>query len=84
MGFLTPGARKAFTKLRQVFIKAPILHHFDPEFHIQVETDASGYTIGGVISQLTIDNSGRWHPVAFFSIKMIPVETRYESHDGEL
>ena len=83
-GFLTSGAKKAFTKLRQAFIKAPILHHFDPERHIRVETDASGYAIGGVLSQLTSDDSGRWHPVAFFSRKMIPAETRYETHDGEL
>ena len=82
--FLTPGAKKAFTKLRQAFIKAPILHHFDPERHIRVETDASGYAIGGVLSQLTSDDLGRWHPVAFFSRKMIPAETRYETHDGEL
>ena len=32
--FLTPEARLAFTKLRQAFVKAPILHHFDPEHHI--------------------------------------------------
>ena len=49
-GFLTPGAKKAFTKLRQAFIKAPILHHFDPEHHIRVKTDASGYTIGEILS----------------------------------
>ena len=49
-GFLTSGARKTFTKLRQAFIKAPILHHFDPERHIRVETDASNYAIGGVLS----------------------------------
>ena len=83
-GFLTPGARKAFIELRQAFIKAPILHQFDLERHIRVETDASGYAIGRVLSQLTSDDSGRWHPVAFFSRKMIPAETRYETHDGEL
>ena len=82
--FLTPGAKLAFTKLRQAFLKAPILHHFDPERHIRIETDASGYAIGGVLSQLTSDDLGRWHPVAFFSRKMIPAETRYETHDGEL
>ena len=82
--FLTPGAKLAFTELRQSFLKAPILHHFDPECHIRIETDASGYAIGGVLSQLTSDDSGRWHPVAFFSRKMIPAETRYETHDGEL
>ena len=30
LSFFTPRARKAFTKLRQAFIKAPILHHFEP------------------------------------------------------
>ena len=84
LDFLTLGTKLAFTKLRQAFIKTPILHHFDPERHIRVETDALGYAIGGVLSQLILDNSGRWHPVAFFSRKMIPAETRYETHDGEL
>ena len=64
--FLTPGAKQAFTELRQAFLKAPILHHFDPERHIQIETDASGYAIGGVLSQLILEDSGRWHLVAFF------------------
>ena len=49
-GFLTSGARKAFSKLRQAFIKAPILHHFDQEYHIRVETDVSSYAIGEVLS----------------------------------
>ena len=34
LGFLTSGAKMAFTKLRQAFIKAPILYYFDPERHI--------------------------------------------------
>ena len=55
--FLIPGVKLAFTKLRQAFIKAPILYHFDPERHIRVETDASGHDIGGVLSQLTSDDS---------------------------
>ena len=67
-----------------MFLKAPILHHFDPKCHIRIETDASGYAIGGVLSQLTSDDLGRWHPVAFFSRKMILAETRYKTHDGEL
>ena len=83
-GYLTPNAKRAFTQLRQAFTKAPILRHFDSECHIRIETDASGYAIGGVLSQLTSDNSGRWHPVAFYSRKMIPAETRYETHNGEL
>ena len=48
--FLIPDARKAFNYLRQAFIKAPILWHFDPECQIRIETDASGYAIGGVLN----------------------------------
>ncbi len=82
--FPTSKAKKAFIKLRQAFIKAPIQNYFDPERHVQIEMDVSGYTIVGIPSQLISDDSGRWHPVAFFFRKMILVETRYETHDGEL
>ena len=81
--FLTPEAKLAFSRLRQAFTEASILHHFDPERYIRIETDASGYAIGGILSQLTPE-SGQWHPVAFFSRKMIPTETWYKTHDQEL
>ena len=55
--FLTPEARLAFNRLRLAFTKAPILWHFDLECHIQIETDASGYAIGGVLSQLASGTS---------------------------
>ena len=87
--FLTPDARNAFNQLRKMFTKAPILQHFDPECHIRIETNASGYAIGEVLSQLTSDqvtldsksnltkkfDFGQWHPVAYFFRKMIPAET---------
>ena len=82
--FLTTGAKLAFTKLRQAFLKAPILYHFDPECHIRIEMDASGYAIGGFLIHLTSDDSGQWHPVAFFSCKIILAKTRYKTHDGKL
>ena len=49
-GFFTPEARLAFTQLKQAFVKAPILHYFDPESHIRIETDATGYAIGGILN----------------------------------
>ena len=95
--FLTSNAKKDFNYLRLAFIKVPILQQFDPKSYIQVETDASGYTIGRVLSQLNLDsnassndsnanksNFGQWHSVAYFSRKIIPAETRYETHDVEL
>ena len=48
--FLTSKARLAFTQLRQAFDEAPIFHHFNLERHIRIETDASDYAIGGVLS----------------------------------
>ncbi len=37
-----------------------------------------------IFRQLTLDNSGQWYPVAFFSQKMISTEMRYETHNDEL
>ena len=51
--YLTPDAKKAFDQLRQAFTEAPIFQHFNPKRYIRVETDVSGYAIGGVLSQLT-------------------------------
>ena len=59
MSYLTSKARLAFIQLRKTFTKAPILQHFDPEYHIRIETDVSGYAIIGVFSQLTLDNLGQ-------------------------
>ena len=57
--FFTTDARKTFTELRQAFIEAPILNHFNLEHHIRIETDVLGYAIGRIFSQLTLDDLGR-------------------------
>ena len=82
---LSPDAKTIFNCLWLAFIKAPILWYFDPECHIQIETDTLGYAIGGVLSQLTLRTSpdmvvtkadlAQWYQVAFFLRKMIPAET---------
>ena len=46
--FFILRAKLVFTKLRQAFVKAPILYHFDPKRHIRIETGTSDYAIGGV------------------------------------
>jgi len=51
------------------------------EGKFQVETDISGYAIGGVLSQEQ-DRKGR--PITFLSRTMQPVEWNYEIHDKEL
>ncbi len=99
--FLTFRAKEAFIHLQKAFTEAPILRHFNPGHHIQIETDGLGYAIDRVLSQMISDqhlsghmthedpNSpkseiGQWHPVAFFSRKMISVETRYKTNNQEL
>ena len=54
--FLTPCTKKTFNQLRQAFIKAPILQHFDPEYYIQINTDTLSYAIEGVLSLLTFNH----------------------------
>ena len=63
--FLTLDIRRAFNQLRQAFTETLILQHFDPKHHIRIKTDASGYTIGGVLGQITL-KTGQWHPVAYY------------------
>ncbi|KIL54624.1 hypothetical protein M378DRAFT_18718 [Amanita muscaria Koide BX008] len=49
--------------------------------HFEVEVDASGYALGGVLSQ---KQNGKWKPVAFISRMMSPAEFNYEIYDKEL
>ena len=84
IGYLTPATRQTFTQLRQLFTKAPIFRHFDLECYIRIETDISDYAIGKVLSQLTLDNLCQWHPVDYYSQKMILVKTRHKTHDNKL
>ena len=57
--FLTFEAKLAFLRLRQVFIEAYIIHHFDPERCIRIETNASSYAIDSILSQIIrrLDNN---------------------------
>lgn len=47
-----------------------------------METDASGFASGGVLSQLEED--GKWHPVAFISKSFSITEHNYDIHDCEM
>ena len=71
--FLTPETKLAFLQLRQAFTKALIFYYFDLKSYNRIKTNAFGYTIGGILSQLT-SGSGQWQPIAFFSRKIIPAE----------
>lgn len=62
----------------------PILQHFDQEQYIWIKTNISNYAIDGILNQLTLDDLGRWHLVAYFSYKIIPAQTWYKTYNNEL
>ena len=49
---------------------------------MRLETNTSGYVIGGVLSQLQEDNS--WRPIAYLSRAMNETKRNYEIYDQEL
>ena len=60
-----PQAEEAFRELKQRFTTATILAHFNATKTVIIETDASDFAIGAVLSQRS--EEGRLHPVAFLS-----------------
>jgi len=77
-----PEAETAFRELKRRFTTAPILAHFDATKPVLIETDASDFAIGAILSQRDTEN--RLHPIAFHSRKFTPAEINYEIHDKEL
>ncbi len=53
--FLTSGIKKALIYLQKAFTKVVIFHHFDTKYYIYIKTNASKYTIGKVLIQMTSD-----------------------------
>ncbi len=51
----TLKAKKAFIYLRKAFTKVLMLRHFDLECHIRIKINVLRYTIGGVLSKMTLD-----------------------------
>ena len=75
-------AQTAFENLKKAFTSAPILRYYNPEFKCVLETDASDYAIGAILSQINEDHE--LHPVAYYSRKLSPAELNYEIYDKEM
>jgi transposase InsO family protein len=74
--------QEAFDTLKQAFISAPVLAMFDYTRKTVLETDASDWASGGILSQY--DDDGSLRPVAYFSSKHLAPECNYEIYDKEL
>ena len=71
-----------FSKIKEVFLKQPILafpNHTKPFF---IMTDASLTASGGILMQK--DSNGDLHPCTYFSKTFAPAEQNYDIYDHEL
>ncbi len=71
---------RAFEKLKQVIVDKPVLRTLDLTKDFILQTDVSGCGIGAVLTQNFEDEE---RPVAFFSKKLLPVQTRYTATEKE-
>ena len=78
----TEREEKAFQKLKERFIKEPVLAAPDIDKKMRMEVDALDYATGGVLSMECED--GLWRPVAFLSKSLNETKRNYEIHDKEI
>ena len=70
-----------FDTLKLHFTTAPILAFPDIDCVFCLESDASNYATGAVLS---IEKEGIWHPITFSSHSMRPQEQNYLIADKEM
>jgi hypothetical protein len=73
----------SFMKLEELVTSAPILILPNDDLLFRLEADGSSIATGAVLSQQNVDDNV-WHPVAFQSKMLNPVERNYEIHDTEM
>ena len=78
---LDDDALQAFDQVKHCLSEATMLVHPHEEAPTCLITDASDSAVGAVLQQF-INNE--WKPLAFFSRKLKPAETRYSAFDREL
>jgi hypothetical protein len=76
------SAARSFDNLKKAFTSAPILVHADQSKPFIIDTDASDFALGSILSQ--VGDDGKLHVVAFHSRKFEVAEINYEIHDKEL
>ena len=74
--------KHAFQELKDILLRDVFLLHPDQDKEFILETDASQFAWGAVLSQP--DRNGKWKPIACVSKGFADAETRYDTHDREL
>ena len=77
----TEQCNQAWQNLKGILCSSPALRTPDFSSQFILQTDASDYGVGAILSQR--DNNGDDHPVAYYSKKLLPRETRYSIVEKE-
>ena len=77
----TEETQAAFQAAKKALANATLLSHPHPTAPLAIMSDASEIAVGAVLQQ-RVENE--WHPIAYFSRKLTPPETRYGTFDREL
>lgn len=77
-----PAERSAFLALQKALTSAPVLVAPRDDLKFHLETDASNFATGAILSQMGDD--GALHPIAYMSKGFSPPERNYDVHDKEL
>ena len=75
----TPACQELFNTLKKRFTKELVLMMPDHSRTFQIESDASEYASGAVLTQM--DSNGDRHPVAFMSKTFNDTKKQYEIYD---
>jgi len=75
--------REAFECLKMAVTTAPILVSPQDLEPFYIEADSSDFASRAVLSQ-QLSKEEKWHPVAFYSKSLSPVEWNYEIHNKEM
>jgi len=75
--------QEAFECLKMAVTTAPILASPQDLEPFCIEADSSDFASRAILSQ-KLPGEEKWHPVAFYSKSLSPVEQNYEIHDKEM
>uniref|UniRef100_A0A803KCS2 Gypsy retrotransposon integrase-like protein 1 n=1 Tax=Xenopus tropicalis TaxID=8364 RepID=A0A803KCS2_XENTR len=77
----TPECESAMNALKQALASSPVLAAPDFSRRFILQTDASNFGLGAVLSQ--VNTYGEEHPVAYLSRKLLPREAAYATIEKE-
>ena len=79
---MTLKARKAFERLKAVFVNALILKHYDWDADLHMKINAFNHEVEDVLSQKS--KTDQWHLIVYYNYKFKEAEVRWDMHDKKL